>query len=379
MRILLHTGAGGSGRTTVAAATAVAAASCGYRTLLLQADAPAFDASVDSLRTARIDTAATIAELWPDVRAHLAGALGVADLTHVGPEELPLPPGAAHLATMLAIARSAGDVDVLVVDCEPAATVEQLLALPEVVRFYLERLMSTPVRLVRAGAAGLPDAIGRLLDELDAARNLLTDSAVTTVSLVLIPDRRAVAAGRRTVTVLALHGVPVARVVVNRLLPDLPELSPWRTRQDAALASVTDSFGGLAQGTSIRTVMTAVEEPTDAAGLLDLADQLFDGADPTAAPVQSRPEPAHGLFTLVLPLPFAERGDLELVRAGDDLVLTVGSARRRISLPPTLRRCRTCGARFADGELVIDFVPDPGQWPAALWAGLPGTDLAGVG
>ncbi|MGG8408572.1 ArsA family ATPase, partial [Streptomyces sp. 12297] len=73
---------------------------------------------------------------------------------------------------------------------------------------------------------------------------------------------------------------------------------------------------------------------------------------------------ADGVLVWRVPLPGVTKDGLDLVRRGDELLLTAGPFRRIVSLPAALRRCTVSGAALRDGELSIRFTPDPALWPA---------------
>lgn len=408
MRIVLHTGKGEVGKTTVSAATAVAAAAAGYRTLLLSTDSahsiadvldqpvgaePTPVDGVDRLWAAQVDTRGQLELAWSGIRRYLVGVLAARGVAEIQAEELTVLPGADEIVALLAVHRYATGVvqdrafDVLVVDCAPSGESLRLLGLPETVKFYADRLRSTPARLIRTlafglGALGAPpspgedrgaeapaDLLGSLLDDLTAARDLLADHSITGVRLVLTPERVVIAEARRLYTALALHGFGVQAVVVNRLLPDSAGeqgfLSSWRREQQANLPLIAESFAPL----PLHSVELSGQEPVGPELLHRIADQLFAGVDPVAAPARGgglRTEGGGGRYRLMLALPLADRDSIELGRAGDDLIVTVGPLRRRITLPSTLRRCRTSGATFRGDDLVVEFEADPELWPAAL-------------
>lgn len=417
MRIALHTGKGGVGKTTISAATAVACAAGGARTLLLSTDPahsigdvlgtrvhgdPTPVPGVPNLWAAQVDTRGRFEQSWRHIRSYLVGVLSARGMAEVQAEELVVLPGAEEIVALLELRRLAasGEYDAIVVDCAPTGETLRLLALPETIGFYAQRLLGTPQRVLRTIAAsitGLPgapnatvrDALGELLSELMAARALLADPTITGVRLVLTPERMVVAEARRLFTALSLHGFAVEAVTVNRLLPpgvggDF--LRRQREGQREAMTQVEESF----QGLPIRRVPTRAEEPIGVAQLAGLATDMFGDASGASDPLGPGPGIAgigpaievsgsDGWYQLSLPLPLVDRGDLALSRSGTDLVVTVGDVRRRIALPSVLQRCTTEGASFTDGRLVIDFAADPALWPAGLAAGVTGAALAGAG
>ena len=418
-RIVLHTGKGGVGKTTMSAATAIASARAGHRTLLLSTDAahsvadvldvqldatPTAVEGVDGLFATEVDTRGRFESAWADIRTYLVGVLAARGIAELQAEELTVLPGADEIIALLEVHRQAlsGAYDVIVVDCAPSGESLKLLSLPETVRFYADRLMGAPARLMRSLAAGfagltshrgapgpsaaqVSDALSRLLDNLIAARDMLADNTITAIRLVVTPERVVIAEARRLLTALALHGYAIETVLVNRVLPPAALtgsgdfLTGWFAAQQACLPLIDESFGRL----PIRRVQLTASEPVGVERLEEVAAQLFEGSDPIRASTPApglRTEGGDGHYQLVIDLPLADRGAVDLSRAGDDLVITIGPDRRRISLPSTLQRCRTSGARFAGDELVVEFVPDPDRWPVALTAALPGSSarLAGA-
>jgi arsenite/tail-anchored protein-transporting ATPase len=309
--------------------------------------------------------------------------LEIAGVDPVAAEELTVIPGAEEVLALLELRLHAlsDDWDVVIVDCAPTAETLRLLALPEALTWYLQKVFPAHRRLARGmrpiaamlgrGEVIPPDnifeALLRLNDELAAVRELLGDPTVTSVRLVLTPESVVAAEARRTFTALSLYGYAVDLVIANRVFPAGGDewRQAWAGAQQAQLAAIRESFAGL----PVRELPYRAGEPVGPVALREVADALYGelpGADPAPAGEPRelmRVEAAGEEFVLRLALPLAVKSAVDAVRVGDDLVLTVAGNRRVLTLPSVLRRCVVVGGAFDGGELRVRFRPDPAVWP----------------
>jgi len=384
VRVILFTGKGGVGKSTVAAGTAAACAAAGHRTLVLSTDAAhsladAFGTEVgpeptevaDLLFVQQVDAQLRFEQSWSEIQRYLLSVLDVAGVDPVAAAELTVIPGVEEVLALLELrvhARS-GRWDAIVVDCAPTAETLRLLALPEALGWYMQRVFPVERRVVRAlkpvltRAAGVPmpedsvfAAIERLHEELDEVRVLLTGPSAS-VRLVLTPEQVVLAEARRSYTTLSLFGYRVDGVVANRVFP-AEGADDWRAgwvvAQDEVLARVAQSFSGLPVWTSVYRAT----EPVGVESLRAMALQVYAGADPLGLPVGPGPFRIgrSGQATVLrLALPLVSRSEVDLARNGDELVVTVGSYRRLLTLPAGLARHRVAAARVEDGELRVKF------------------------
>jgi arsenite-transporting ATPase len=395
MRIVLFTGKGGVGKTTTASATALRLADRGVKTLLLSTDSAhsltdALDVALTGepaevmpgLWAVQLDTQRRFEAAWQQVQAYFAELLTHGDVDPVTADELTVLPGLEEVLALLAVRdlADAGHWDALVVDCAPTAETLRLLALPEALGWYLDKVFPAQRRLARGmrpiaallgrdrAHGAIPSdsvfaALARLADDLAAVRRLLADPATTSVRLVLTPEAVVTAEARRTFTALALYGYAVDMVVANRVFPagDDAWRQGWAAAQRRQLAAVRESFAGI----PVRELPYRAGEPVGAAALREVADALYGelpGADPVpvlAGGELLRVDVDGSDFVLSLPLPLADPGAVEAARAGDDLVVAVGGSRRVLALPNALRRCAVVGGDFDGTRLQVRFRPDP--------------------
>ncbi|MFI6945983.1 ArsA family ATPase [Streptomyces sp. NPDC050422] len=401
MRTVLVTGLGGAGRSTVAAATALAGARGGARTLLISADAiPGFPSATDptavtdGLWSVRIDSGAHFRSELLALQDQLSGVLDLLGGNRMDGEELTELPGSAELALLHSLRRAAqGDwsragYDLLVVDLPPLREALAALALPGQLRRYLRRLLpqerqaARALRPMLAQLAGVPmpaqwlyEAAARRDAELAGTQALIEDRA-TTLRLVAEPGPAAEDALRAARTGLALHGLRVDALVANRVLPRHSS-DPWfaalSAQQDKCLDHWHEERSPEAPLLRVPHLGRDPQGPDDLAGLADdvpgLSPESRDGGraedawwiEEAGAPEER--DGADGILVWCLRLPGAVKKDLQLVRRGNELLLTVGPFHRIVPLESALRRCTVSGAALTDGVLRVRFTPDPALWP----------------
>lgn len=397
MRTVLVTGPGGAGRTTLAAATALAGARRGVRALLLTTGGGAVEAVLGvpldadaptpiapGLHARRVDPADRFRQEFLAFQERAGAALDLLGAAPLDGDELTELPGSEDFALLQALraAHASDDWDLVVVDMPPAAETVRLLALPAQVRRYLRRLLpaerqaARALRPVLAQLAGVPmpaqklyEAAERWERELADVQRAIDDPG-TTVRLVTDAGPVAAAALREIRAGLALHGRRTDALIVNRLLPTGsadPFLAALSGSQQSALKALREEFpdvplhevahlGGDPQGVAALEELTGKGAGRTGTG----APAEGPGRDPWT--VEDRLE-RDGILVWRVPLPGAERRGLGLVRRGDEIVVTVGRHRRIRTLPSALRRCSVSGAGLRDGVLDIRFTPDPGLWP----------------
>ena len=388
MRILLFTGKGGVGKTTTAAATALRCADAGLRTMVLSTDpahslADAFDVAlgydpveiVPNLAGQQLDTQARMEDSWQEIREWMVEVFEWAGVAAVEAEELSVIPGLDEIFSLSDIKAYADsdEWDVVVVDCAPTAETLRLLSLPDVMRWYMDRVFPMSRRVnkvvspILGKVAGLPTpgdrvfgSAARFYDRLDGVRDLLCDASQTSVRLVVNPEKLVVAEARRTHTYLSLFGYRVDAVVANRLLPEEvedPFFKEWKARHAEHLQSIEEGFAPL----PILRADLAGDEIVGIERLRAFAEGLYGDQDPAAVLHAGEPmqvvRKGNG-FELVLELPFAEKDDLELGRRDDELLIRVGSLRRALVLPDSLRNRPVGAASLRDGHLRVTFAGD---------------------
>lgn len=394
MRILLYTGKGGVGKTSMSAATAVRCADLGYRTVVLSTDpahslGDSFDRRIGNELTLlapnlwgqEIDLLHQMDKYWGRVQDYLNVLFAWRGMESLVAEETSVLPGMEELASLMQITHLAesGNYDVIVIDAAPTGSTLQLLSFPEMARWYIEKVFPfqrKTIQLARpfmkrfGGDMPLPeddvfDSIEDLIDVLERTSALLSNGAISSMRLVLNPEKMVVKEAQRAYTYLNLYGYAVDAVVCNRVFPQhLADdyFKQWKQSQKDNLQFVEEAFHPL----PIFKIPFFEQELVGEAMLRRTAEEVFgkelqrEGAgDPTHTFYAGSPQKIfaqNGNYVLSIPLPMLERDQVNLHRSVvDELIIRIGNWKRNIALPTGLARLEIAGAEYEADRLNILF------------------------
>jgi arsenite-transporting ATPase len=391
MRIILVTGKGGVGKTTVAACTALAAADAGHRTLVTSTD-PAHSLSdalavrlgsdpgpvVPNLDGQQIDTQRQLDRYWGSIRRQLIDLLDWGGAGGIEAEEFLVFPGMDELFALLEVNRHArsGAYDVIVVDCAPTAETLRLLSLPEVLSWYFEKVLPTERRLMKAARpilsriTDLPlpqdevfTSAQSVFESIEGVKELMSDPVVTSARLVVNPEKMVIDEARRTYSYLGLFGYGVDGVIVNRVLPQEvadPYFERWRAIQKGHLDTIDDAFAEVPR----LHLRLFDDEMVGIDRLRYMYAELYGDTDPIAGFTATHPfriVDSDAGITMEIDIPFVEKSDLDVYRTGHELYIQVGPYRRSFILPDALHRREVTRARLEGGTLTVSFSDPDGR------------------
>ena len=385
MRIILYTGKGGFGKTSTAAATALRCADRGERTIVLSTDiahslADSFDIPLSpepiqvapNLWAQESDVYYNVAKYYKVIQEWMHSLFAWRGLDDVMADELAVIPGMDEMASLFWIAEhhDSGLYDTIIVDCAPTGETLRLLAVPESARWWLEKIFPIQRRIAQISGpvvrrmTGMPmpnDAVfaagEELFMRLDRMHTLLSDPALTTVRLVVNPEKMVIKEAQRTYTYLNLYGYVVDLVVCNRVLPaEVGEgyFTTWREQQARYWRLIEEGFSPL----PIRQAPYFEQEVVGMEMLRRLGATLFGEDDPAAVFYEGKTytvqREGEG-YVLRLVLPFVGKGEVSARRLGDEMLLEVGTYRRTLVLPRALAELQVEGAALNSGSLDITF------------------------
>jgi arsenite-transporting ATPase len=385
MRVILFTGKGGVGKTTVAAATAVRTAEGGHRTLVMSTDiahslGDVLEKSVGQevvriaphLWAQEVDSLYQLEKYWGTLKRYMVTLLHSRGLEDVVADELANLPGMEEIASLmeLRIHVESKRYDVIIIDCAPTGETMQLLGFPDMARWWLNKIFPIQrrvARLVHPVVQPLVDiplptddvfvAARDLILDVEGIKDILADTARTSIRLVLNPEKMVIKEAQRAFTYFNLFGYATDLIVVNRVLPEDAAsgyFAAWREAQGQYLRMVDEGFSPV----PIRQVPFYERETTGMRMLARVATDLYGDDDPSRRFYTGTPqkiEKRRDEYLLTLHVPFASKGDVEIFQADGDLTVRVGTYRRNVALPRTLAGLVAREATVRDEVLTVTF------------------------
>lgn len=389
MRVILMTGKGGVGKTSVAAATGLRCAELGYKTLVLSTDpahslADSFDLELNhdpievqpNLFGAELDALRELEGNWGAVKRYITQVLQARGLEGVEAEELAILPGMDEIFSLVRMKRhyDEDEFDVLIIDSAPTGTALRLLSLPEVAGFYMRRFYK-PLQTVSAALRPLVEPLFRpvagfslpnkevmdapyeFYEQLEALEKVLTDPTKTSVRLVTNPEKMVIKESLRAHAYLSLYNVATDMVIANRIIPDSvtdPFFKRWKENQQEYKQQIHDDFLPL----PVREVPLYSEEMCGLEALQRLKETIYGDDDPTQVYYKETTLKVVQLdnqYSLEIYLPGIPKEQVELSKTGDELNVRIGNHRRNLVLPQALAALQPAGAKMEDDYLKIRF------------------------
>jgi arsenite/tail-anchored protein-transporting ATPase len=391
MRILLFSGKGGVGKTSLAAATGLQLSKLGYRTLVMSVDpahslADAFDLETglfdantgdplaihENLSIHEVNIQKEIKRHWREISAYVISVLRTTGISDVEAEELAILPGMEELSAMMYVNqfRREGRYQAIVLDCAPTAESLRFISMPTTLDWYMKHIFPFHRGLLKAvrplanrvSPVELPTDnyfanIAELFGKLDGIPELLEDARTTSVRLVTNPEKMVLRETQRAFVYFSLHGLTVDGIIVNRVLPEEVTdvyFQEWRASQAKVLKEIEAYFAPV----RVKRVPLFTHEVLGRERLEELARSLYQESDDPAAVTRTEApytfEKMDGYYAVRLQLPFAVKGEIGLFKKGDELVVEIGTLRRHIGLPTSMSSLSPSRARLENKILTVE-------------------------
>ncbi len=390
-RIIIFSGKGGVGKTTVAASTALMCAKRGLDTVLISIDiahslSDAFQLDSDlhdhnrgeplqiceHLWMQEVDIQEELDRHWKEVSNYLAALLGSSGMTEVLASELAIIPGMEDVISLLYINQYfiQKTYDVIIVDCPPTGESLRFIGMPSTLEWYINKIFKWQrnlFKVVRPIAKKLVDApipedsyFGALHDlflKLEGVDKILLNREITSVRLVTNAEKMVVRETQRAFMYFCLYGLVVDTIIVNRLFPmslDDGYFKDWVMAQKRSMDQIQEIFSPI----PIRAINILKEEVVGLEKLSEMGRLIYGEGDPSEIlhreTIYEIVEDSN-FYVMNMKLPFVKKDYIDLFKEKEDLVVRIGSFKRHVFLPRALLNRKPTQAKLENNVLTIKF------------------------
>jgi arsenite/tail-anchored protein-transporting ATPase len=390
-RIIIFSGKGGVGKTTLAAATALRCAGKGLKTIVISIDIAhslsdvfGLDADLqdhnrgkprqinENLWLQEVDIQEELDRHWGEVSNYIAALLGSTGMTEILASELAIIPGMEDVVSLLYINQYFREkaYDVIVIDCAPTGESLRFIGMPSTLEWYITKVFKLERNLFRVArplAKKLTDipmpedsyfaSIQDLFTKLEGVDKVLLDRRITSVRLVTNAERMVVRETQRAFMYFCLYGLVVDSIIVNRLFPESIDdeyFKDWLRSQQKSLDQIRTIFDPI----PIRTVNILRDEVVGLEKLSEMGKIVYGDDDPSAIFHEEtvyKIDQGDGVFTLTMKLPFVKKDYIDLFKENEDLIVRIGSFKRHVFLPRALQNRKPGKATLENDTLSIRF------------------------
>jgi len=389
MRIVLFAGKGGVGKTSIAAASGVACAQKGLKTLIMSLDAAhslvdSFDLDkslmdknkgkpirvAKNLSIQEVDVQEEIKKNWGEVHKYISSLLNLSGIDEVLAEELAILPGMEEVSSLLHINRYVAEkrYDVILLDCAPTGESIRFISIPTSLEWYMKKLFDVERRIVRVARpiakrlydVPLPEdkyfaSIQRLFDRLEGIDQILSDPNITTVRLITNPEKIVLKETQRAYMYFSLYKMCVDAVIINRILPEAVDdgyFAQWKETQGRYIKKTEDLFSPI----PILKVPMLSDQVVGMADLSRLAKEIYGSLNPEQILYADTPYTFRKVgddYFLDVKIPFLTKKEVELSKRNEELIIRIGGFKRHVLLPRNMAAREPSGAKVERDKVII--------------------------
>ena len=389
MRIVFFAGKGGVGKTSIAAASGVACAQKGLKTIIMSLDAAhslvdSFDLDktlmdknkgqpvrvAKNLSIQEVDVQEEIKKNWGDVHKYISSLLNISGIDEVLAEELAILPGMEEVSSLLHINRYVAKkrYDVILLDCAPTGESIRFISIPTSLEWYMKKLFDVERRIVKIArpitkrlySVPLPEdeyfaTIQRLFDRLEGIDTILSDPNITTVRLITNPEKIILKETQRAYMYFSLYKMCVDAVIINRILPEAVEdgyFAQWKKTQGRYIEKTEQLFSPI----PILKVPMLSDQVVGIAELSKLAKEIYGSLNPEQILYADTPYTFRKVgedYFLDIKIPFLTKKEVELSKCNEELIVHIGGFKRHVLLPRNIAARQPSGAKVERDKVVI--------------------------
>lgn len=385
MRVILYTGKGGVGKTSIASATACKIAEEGKKVLIMSTDqahslGDSFDVKLsnepikvsENLYAMEIDSIIENERVWGNIKGYIEKLMMLKSDKTIEVEELLVFPGFEELLSLIKIKEvyDEGVYDVLIVDCAPTGETMSLLKFPDLFKWWMEKFFPIKrkaakfVKPVVEATVKIPlpddkvfDDIDKLYQKIDELHKLMLNKDVVSIRIVTTPEKIVVKEAKRSFSYLHLFDYNVDGIFINRIFSKESlegYFEKWANIQKNTIKDIEESFKGI----PIFKLELMNHELRKYTHLKEAGDKLYGDFDPSNVLFKEKifdVKSEDGNYILEIKMPFIDKNEIKLSQNEDEIIITINNERRVFVLPTKLQSKEISTARYDDGKLNIYF------------------------
>lgn len=382
-RIIIFTGKGGVGKTSVAAAHARYSALGGAKTLIVSTDmahnlGDIFEVNFtktivsisENLDGLEIDPNYMMENEFSDMKQAIFKMINSSGLPLGDLADINVFPSMDELFSLLKILEIyESDVyERIIVDCAPTGETLALLKFPELLSWYIEKFLPvgkialrvlSPIsksvfKIELPNNAAISD-IERMFMRLVALQTLLKDRSVSSIRLVAMPEKMVVEETKRNYMYMNLYDFNVDGLYINRILPkDMhnPFFSEWMDIQHRYIEELEMVFSDI----PIYRIPWFERDLNGLEGIDRIVEHVLNDRpvfELATSRVGEQYVKTDTGYDITINLPCIDKTDVDMHESKTDLIIKIGNFKRSIAKPNVLRNYQVRKATFEDRKLVI--------------------------
>ncbi len=385
MRVILYTGKGGVGKTSIASATACKIAEEGKKVLIMSTDqahslGDSFDVKLsnepikvsENLYAMEIDSIIENERVWGNIKGYIEKLMMLKSDKTIETEELLVFPGFEELLSLIKIKEvyDEGVYDVLIVDCAPTGETMSLLKFPDLFKWWMEKFFPIKrkaakfVKPVVEATVKIPlpddkvfDDIDKLYQKIDELHKLMLNKDIVSIRIVTTPEKIVVKEAKRSFSYLHLFDYNVDGIFINRIFSKESlegYFEKWANIQKNTIKDIEESFKGI----PIFKLELMNHELRKYTHLKEAGDKLYGDFDPSNVLFKEKifdVKSEDGNYILEIKMPFIDKNEIKLSQNEDEIIISIKNERRGFVLPTKLQSKEISTARYDDGKLNIYF------------------------